>query len=86
MNTGLGVSVRTIRKYKRMTLDDLAAKCGTGKGRLSRIENGDDNVTVATLRALAAALDTDPGLLLSISQPQQNKDYHAPSPHNTESK
>ena len=43
----------------------LAAKCGIAKPNLSRLENDKVTPKFETIRALAAALDTHPALLVS---------------------
>lgn len=51
--------VRVWREYRGLTLADLAAKAGIGKGYLSQIEKRQRNGTVSTLRKLADALRVD---------------------------
>lgn len=47
------------REHRSLTLADLAAKAGIGKGYLSQIEKRQRNGTVATWRKLAAALGVE---------------------------
>jgi ribosome-binding protein aMBF1 (putative translation factor) len=51
--------VRVWREHRGLTLADLAAKAGIGKGYLSQIEQRQRNGTVATLQKLAAALGVE---------------------------
>ena len=67
MGGRLGVAIRTIRISKGLSLDELALSSASSKGRLSGIENGQDNLTVSTLCRIARALDTKPGLLLEAA-------------------
>lgn len=62
----LGIAIRIIRKSKGMTLDDVC-KNGLSKGNLSKIENGDNNMTVHTLCQIAEALGTTPTLLIEAA-------------------
>jgi transcriptional regulator with XRE-family HTH domain len=52
----VATNVRALRTARGMSLGDLAAASGTGKGTLSRIEAAQANPTVETLFALADAL------------------------------
>jgi len=51
------------RWYRGFTQDTLAQRAGLARPSLSAIERGQREVTLATLRALAAALDVRPGVL-----------------------
>jgi DNA-binding XRE family transcriptional regulator len=51
--------VRVWREHRGMTLPDLAAKAGIGKGYLSQIEKRQRNGTVVTLRKLAEVLGAE---------------------------
>jgi DNA-binding XRE family transcriptional regulator len=57
--SGVGAGIREIRKWRGLTLDGLAAKCGIAKPNLSRLENGKVTPTVGTLQRIAAALRAD---------------------------
>jgi transcriptional regulator with XRE-family HTH domain len=59
----VAANVRTLRTARGMSLGDLAAASGTGKGTLSRIEAAQANPTVETLYALADALGVSFGSL-----------------------
>jgi transcriptional regulator with XRE-family HTH domain len=62
--SGVGRRIREIREARGLTLDALASKCGIAKPNLSRLENDKVTPTFETLRAVAAALDTHPALLV----------------------
>ena len=56
-NTKIGQNIRTYRKAKKMTLQDLAAACGVHHSTLSRYENGSvENVSLDTINKIALAL------------------------------
>jgi DNA-binding XRE family transcriptional regulator len=45
----LGVMIQELRKEKGMTQEQLAAKCGTTKTYISRIENDASDIRLSTL-------------------------------------
>lgn len=53
----IGKNLRSIRKLKELTLEELAQKTGFSKGYLSKMENSDKAPPVSTLINLAKALD-----------------------------
>ncbi len=50
------MTLKEARKAKGLTLDKLAAKCGTSKAQLSHIENGTRNPSTELLKKLTAVL------------------------------
>jgi len=46
---GLGVTIKSIREQKHLTQEQLAAKCGTTKAYISRIENNASDIRLSTL-------------------------------------
>lgn len=54
----IGSNVRALRKAKRLTQADLAAKAGVSYRGLQDIEGGHSNPTVETLLAIATTLGT----------------------------
>jgi transcriptional regulator with XRE-family HTH domain len=60
-------NVRALRTARGLSLNELAAASGTGKGTLSRIESAQANPTVETLYALADALGVPFGSLVTES-------------------
>ncbi len=52
----IGVLLRQAREDAGMTQDEVAAKLGTQKSVISRIENHADNVTLNTLKQYANAV------------------------------
>jgi transcriptional regulator with XRE-family HTH domain len=65
----LGRVVRSLRIARRKTQEELASQAGMGPRHLQKIEAGEVNVTLRTLCRLAATLRTDPGQLLTKSEP-----------------
>jgi len=53
----LGERIRAARHRRGLTLTALADKCSMDKAQLSRIEQGQQEPTLARLRSLARALD-----------------------------
>jgi transcriptional regulator with XRE-family HTH domain len=45
----IGETLRRLRKERDLTLEDLRAAAGLGRGQLSRIENGKQEATLSTL-------------------------------------
>jgi len=60
----LAANIRRLRKTRSLTQEMLAEKAGLGPVHLRSIERGVENVTLATLVALADALGVPPGHLL----------------------
>ena len=48
----IGVLIQQARIEKGMTQEELAAKCGTNKGYISKIENNDKEVRLSTLQRI----------------------------------
>jgi DNA-binding XRE family transcriptional regulator len=55
--------VKVLREHRRMTQKDLAATAGINAVYLSQIERGERAGSLATLSALAKALNVDPAML-----------------------
>jgi transcriptional regulator with XRE-family HTH domain len=53
----VGAQVRALRMALGMKLSDLAAAAGLSQGMLSKVENGQSSPSLATLQALAGALN-----------------------------
>lgn len=61
---GPGPSVRSLRRRRNLTLDQLAEEVGLSKGHLSRFERGEKSLSVSALMRLAKALGTSVSTLL----------------------
>lgn len=53
----VGAQVRALRQALGMTISDLASASGLSPGMLSKVENGQTSPSLATLQALASALN-----------------------------
>ena len=52
------IKIKERREELKMTQEELANKSKLSRQTISSIENGNDNVLLGTLTAIAAALDT----------------------------
>ena len=59
-----GANLRRIRTEKELSQRDLYALCNIDNAEISRMENGEVNVTLNTLTQLAEALDIPVWMLL----------------------
>ena len=66
-----GQNVRTARLKLAMTQVEVADATGMSLTYVSKIENGEKNVTLDTMRKLAAVLDLDLGRLFRQALPQE---------------
>ena len=57
LEAAIGSQVRALRKKNDMTVLDLATQADLSIGMLSKIENGGTSASLATLQALARALN-----------------------------
>jgi transcriptional regulator with XRE-family HTH domain len=53
----VGTKIKQIRAEKQMSQNKLADLCNFEKASMSRIESGQTNTTLLTLRKISAALD-----------------------------
>jgi transcriptional regulator with XRE-family HTH domain len=63
----LGVNVRTQRKLKGMSQEELALEAGMERSYVSDLERGTRNPTVRALGRLAGALGIEPKVLLETT-------------------
>ncbi len=61
-----GENLQKIRNEKGLSLRALAAKCDVDDSKISKIENGKFNITLATIVELAKGLDVKPKDLLDF--------------------
>ncbi|MFA5592398.1 MAG: helix-turn-helix transcriptional regulator [Micavibrio sp.] len=54
---GTASPIKTIRKYRGMTQDDLAGKAGISRPYLTEIETGRKEGSIRSLKSIAAALN-----------------------------
>lgn len=60
----IGSNVRHFRAKKKLSLRELSYLCNIDNSKISKIEGGRVNITVATLLEIAGALDVSPVDLL----------------------
>ena len=53
----LGARIKELRLNKHLTQNELAMLCNFEKASMSRIESGQTNVTIYTLKKISKALD-----------------------------
>lgn len=64
LSAKLGKNLKKARLMRGMSQGDISRKLGMDRGFISLIENGQQNVTLASLEKLARALDIPPADLL----------------------
>ena len=68
-----GQSVRTARMKAGLTQAELATRSGVAREDVSRIENGQINLTIRTMTRLAAVFDGDVAAMLKLAKGQTIK-------------
>ena len=56
----VGKRIQQIRIEKKLSQQDLAAKCNFEKSNMSRLESGGANATLSTLNIVSNALNVEP--------------------------
>jgi transcriptional regulator with XRE-family HTH domain len=69
----VGAQIRSIRKSKNMTLNDLARACGTTPQTIQRLEMGNMTLSVDWIEAICIALGAEPYEIF----PHQNRNVTA---------
>jgi ribosome-binding protein aMBF1 (putative translation factor) len=59
LTAAIAASIQTQRKALGYTQKELAAKLGVSQAMVSRWENGEENLTIATLAKLSKALNVE---------------------------
>ncbi|TCT03515.1 XRE family transcriptional regulator [Aquabacter spiritensis] len=72
LEDALGVQVRSIRRQLDLTVSDLAGAAGISVGMLSKIENGQISPSLATLQAIAQALNVPITTLFSAFEERRD--------------
>ncbi|HFS5871816.1 TPA: helix-turn-helix domain-containing protein [Citrobacter werkmanii] len=63
----IGPVVKKCRELRTLTLQELSAKTGFTKSYLSRIENGQRDPTLSSLKKISLALDVPLNILILLS-------------------
>ncbi|WP_297277925.1 helix-turn-helix transcriptional regulator [uncultured Brachyspira sp.] len=66
MLRNLGKNIRSLRKSKKMTIDQLAEKSFLSGKYLQGVEVGSRNISIKNLNRISKALDTSPEILLNM--------------------
>lgn len=74
LQAAFGESVRSARTKAGMTQTELADRSGVAREDISRIENGQINLTLRTMSRLASVLDGDVAAMLRATQRQTEND------------
>jgi transcriptional regulator with XRE-family HTH domain len=64
--TRFGKHLETIRKQKKFSFRELAARCNVDSSDINKIEKGRKNITLTTLVDLATGLGVHPKKLLDF--------------------
>ncbi|TQR15425.1 helix-turn-helix domain-containing protein [Psychrobacillus soli] len=78
----VGAQLRTVRKARGLTQEELAektGKIGVGKSRISDIERGEANITLETLEMLMNALEIHPNELFNFQRLATKTDFEEKS-------
>lgn len=78
----VGAQLRTIRKARGLTQEELAektGKIGVSKSRISDIERGEANITLETLEMLMNALEIHPNELFNFQKLATTTDFEEKS-------
>lgn len=59
LNATIGSRISAVRTAKRLTQKELGAQVGMPSTKLSKVENGDNQIPVSALVRIAKALETD---------------------------
>ncbi|WP_138494057.1 helix-turn-helix domain-containing protein [Paenibacillus pinistramenti] len=74
----IGKQIHSIRKKKGLTQEQVAERTGKegfNRSRISRIEQGQDNITLETLETIMTALGITPYELFDFNQYQDPLDF-----------
>lgn len=76
MRKDFGQRLKILRKYKKMSQDDVSLSTGINRSYLSDIENGKSSPTLDTVEKLAIALNVAPYefLIFSVAEPSKTYD------------
>jgi transcriptional regulator with XRE-family HTH domain len=63
----IGIRIRTIRKHKGMTQDQLAEKAGLQDSYIGGVERGERNISLITLEKIINGLEITPSSLFQLN-------------------
>ena len=76
MSQGLvGITLKSLRKERKLTLKDLAAETGVSISFLSQVERGKSSVTLESLKKIADALSVNPSVFFAKDDVQDDYEH-----------
>jgi transcriptional regulator with XRE-family HTH domain len=61
----LGANIKRLREAKKLSLREMSYACNIDNSKISKIENGQINITFTTILQIAAALEILPSEILN---------------------
>lgn len=68
----IGITLKSLRKERKMTLKELALETGVSISFLSQVERGKSSVTLESLRKISDALQVDPSAFFNEGDDAQD--------------
>jgi len=63
----LGANIKRLREAKQLSLRDMSYACNIDNSKISKIENGQINITFTTILQIADALEVNPSEILNTT-------------------
>ncbi|HEX5152856.1 MAG TPA: helix-turn-helix transcriptional regulator [Parafilimonas sp.] len=61
----LGANIKSLREAKKLSLREMSYACNIDNSKISKIENGQINITFTTILQIASALEIQPSEILN---------------------
>jgi transcriptional regulator with XRE-family HTH domain len=61
----LGANIKRLREAKKLSLREMSYACNIDNSKISKIENGQINITFTTILQIALALEIQPSEILN---------------------
>lgn len=71
LSRDVGLRIRKIRNAKKLSLRDLARRCGTNLQNIQRLETGGTRITVEWIYVICNGLEIPPGSLFCDGQTEE---------------
>lgn len=72
MNDAIGSRIRTLRDGKKLSQEDVAQKLGFSRQRFGRLENGESDISYATILEIADILNVAPAEITNAAEEQKS--------------
>lgn len=72
MNAAIGARIRELRELKKLSQKDVAEKLGYSRQRVGRMEDGDADISYATICKIADILDVSPPQITSAADEERS--------------